>query len=147
MGWQWHQLDHTHIICISLQTDNHTSTSSLNFLQAGCSFRHSTNSVKALKAIEDLLLYVYRDLTLNAGDLWQWGTVWSELRWRRRGTAAASRWRHRHSACHVRRQAGPAARTRICLIFQGFYSAVSPSVHWHCWAAELHSAHTVILNR
>jgi len=25
------------IICISLQTDNHTSTSSLNFLQAGCS--------------------------------------------------------------------------------------------------------------
>jgi len=29
--WQWHQLDHMQIICTSLQTDNHTSTSSLNF--------------------------------------------------------------------------------------------------------------------
>jgi len=25
MGWQWHQLDHIQIICISLQTDNHAS--------------------------------------------------------------------------------------------------------------------------
>jgi len=31
MGWQWHQLDHMQIICISLQTDNHASTSSLSF--------------------------------------------------------------------------------------------------------------------
>jgi len=33
MGWQWHHLEHTRmqIICMSLQTDNHTSTSSLNF--------------------------------------------------------------------------------------------------------------------
>jgi len=30
-GWQWHQLDHMQIICTSLQTDNHASTSSLNF--------------------------------------------------------------------------------------------------------------------
>jgi len=30
-GWQWHQLDHMQTICISLQTDNHTNTSSLNF--------------------------------------------------------------------------------------------------------------------
>jgi len=37
MGWQWHQLDHMQIICTSLQTDNHASTSSLNSLQAGCS--------------------------------------------------------------------------------------------------------------
>jgi len=27
--WQWHQLDNKQIICTSLQTDNHTSTSSL----------------------------------------------------------------------------------------------------------------------
>jgi len=27
MGWQWHQLDHIQIICTSLQTDNHASTS------------------------------------------------------------------------------------------------------------------------
>jgi len=30
MGWQWHQLDHMQIICISLQTDNHASTSPLS---------------------------------------------------------------------------------------------------------------------
>ena len=28
---QWHQLDHMQAICTSLQTDNHTNTSSLNF--------------------------------------------------------------------------------------------------------------------
>jgi len=30
MGWQWHQLDHMHIMCTSLQTDNHASTSPLS---------------------------------------------------------------------------------------------------------------------
>jgi len=30
-GIQWHQLDHTQTICTSLQIDNHTNTSSLNF--------------------------------------------------------------------------------------------------------------------
>jgi len=34
----------------SLQTDNHTSTSPLSFLQAGCPSCRPTNSVKALKA-------------------------------------------------------------------------------------------------
>jgi len=29
--WQWHQLHHTQITCILLQTDNHASTSSLIF--------------------------------------------------------------------------------------------------------------------
>jgi len=38
------------IICTSLQTDNHASTSPLNILQARCSFWRPTNSVKALKA-------------------------------------------------------------------------------------------------
>jgi len=31
MRWQWHQLDHMQITCTSLHTDNHTSTSSINF--------------------------------------------------------------------------------------------------------------------
>jgi len=31
MGWQWNQLDHMQIICTSLQTDNHASTSPLSF--------------------------------------------------------------------------------------------------------------------
>jgi len=50
MGWQWHQLDHIQIICTSLQTDNHASTSSLSFLQAGCLSCRPTGRVKALKA-------------------------------------------------------------------------------------------------
>ena len=31
MGWQWHQLDHTQIICTLLQSDNHASISLLIF--------------------------------------------------------------------------------------------------------------------
>jgi len=34
MGWQQHQLDQMDIIFTSLQTDNHISTPSVNFLQA-----------------------------------------------------------------------------------------------------------------
>ena len=37
------------IICTSIETDNHASASSLNFLQAECSFWRPTNSVKAQK--------------------------------------------------------------------------------------------------
>jgi len=47
--WQWHQLGHMQV-CPSLQTDNHTSTPPLSFLQAGCPSCRPTNSVKALKA-------------------------------------------------------------------------------------------------
>ena len=47
--WQWHQLGHMQV-CTSLQPDNHASTPSLSFLQAGCPSCHPTNSVKALKA-------------------------------------------------------------------------------------------------
>jgi len=53
-GWLWYQLNHMQIICILLpllQTDNHTSTSSLNFCWLG-----TINSVKALKATYCLLL-------------------------------------------------------------------------------------------
>jgi len=47
--WQWHQLGHMHV-CTLLQTDNHTSTPTLSFLQARCPSCHPTNSVKALNA-------------------------------------------------------------------------------------------------
>ena len=50
--WQWHQLGRMQV-CISLQTDNHASTSPLSFLKAGCPFCRPTNSVKALKARTD----------------------------------------------------------------------------------------------
>jgi len=46
--WQWHQLGHM-LVCTLLQTDNHTSTSPLSFLQAGGPSCHPTSSIKALK--------------------------------------------------------------------------------------------------
>ena len=33
--WQWHQLDHIHIICTSMQTDNHATTSLWPFYGIG----------------------------------------------------------------------------------------------------------------
>ena len=47
--WQWRHLGRKQV-CTSLQTDNHTSTPPLSFLQAGCPSCRPTNSVKALKA-------------------------------------------------------------------------------------------------
>ena len=46
--WQWHQLGLMQASTL-LQTDNHTSTPPLSFLQAGCPSCRPTNSVKALK--------------------------------------------------------------------------------------------------
>jgi len=46
MGWQQHQQEHMQIICSTFQTDNHASTSSLNYLRARCSSCRATNSVK-----------------------------------------------------------------------------------------------------
>jgi len=44
---QWHQLGHMQV-CTSLQIDNHVSSPTLSFLQAGCPSCRPTNSVKAL---------------------------------------------------------------------------------------------------
>jgi len=48
--WQWHQLGHMQV-CTLLQTDNHTSTPLLCFVQAGWPSCCPTNSIKALKAM------------------------------------------------------------------------------------------------
>jgi len=48
--WHWHQLGYMQI-CTLPQTDNHTSTPPLNFLQATCCSCCPTNSVKAIKAL------------------------------------------------------------------------------------------------
>ena len=55
--WQWHQLGHVQV-CTSLHTDNHASTLPLTFLQARCLFCHPTNSVKALKALKRVHIYI-----------------------------------------------------------------------------------------
>ena len=66
--WQWHQLGHMQV-CTSLQTDNHTSTPPLSFLQAGCPSCCPTNSVKALKAFN---IYLDIDMCNNRpGDICQ----------------------------------------------------------------------------
>jgi len=46
--WQWHEVSQMQV-CISLQADNHTSTPTLSFLQAGCPSHSPNDSVKALK--------------------------------------------------------------------------------------------------
>jgi len=43
-GMEWHQMDLMQIMFTSLQTEQHASTSSLYFLQAGCSSWHPTVS-------------------------------------------------------------------------------------------------------
>ena len=73
---QWHQLDHMQMICTSLQTDNHTNTSSLNFLQAGCSSWCPTNSVKALYSS---VLYCSGHKLIDV-DIWKcWLSAFSAL--------------------------------------------------------------------
>jgi len=72
--WQWHQLGHMQV-CTSLQTDNHTSTPPLCFLQAGCPSCRPTNSVKALKA-KTISRYqkgkTNLDFTEARDSEWQW---------------------------------------------------------------------------
>jgi len=63
--WQWHQLGQMQV-CTSLQTDNHTSTPLLSFLQAGCPSCRPTSSVKTLKiymTTHTNLLYIKRKKT------------------------------------------------------------------------------------
>jgi len=55
MGWRWHQLDPMQIICTSLQTDDHASTSPLSFLHSVCPSGRPANSVRALKATQVVL--------------------------------------------------------------------------------------------
>jgi len=66
MGWQWHQLDHMQIICTSLQTYNHTSTSPLSFLQARCPSCCPTNSIKALKAKLSVVAFLFSFFSISA---------------------------------------------------------------------------------
>jgi len=50
------------IMCTLLQTDNHTSTSPLSFLQARCPPCHPTNIIKALKAQSVYLEYKIKSI-------------------------------------------------------------------------------------
>ena len=85
MGWQWHHLDHMHIICTLLQTDHQTSTSSLDFLQAVCPSWRPTNSLKAPKA-------VYTDLLLLLLLLHPFNGLFSRTTWESRNQNGKSFW-------------------------------------------------------
>jgi len=61
--WQWRQQDHMQV-CTLLQTDNHTSTTPLSFLQARCPSCRPTNSVKALKAKSTLVNSHFKKLLI-----------------------------------------------------------------------------------
>jgi len=55
--WQWHQLGHMQVYTL-LRTDNHANTSPLCFIQAGYPSCHPTNSVKALKALQNIIIII-----------------------------------------------------------------------------------------
>jgi len=63
-GWQWHQLDHLQIICTALQTDNHASTSSLNFYRPDALPDTQPTTVKAPTAAESDFVAVWVIKTL-----------------------------------------------------------------------------------
>ena len=73
-GWQWHQLGHMQV-CTSLQTNNHTSTPPLSFLQAGCPSCRPTNSVKALKATKMNWHQRIMLIITNVALLWSSATI------------------------------------------------------------------------
>jgi len=55
MGWQWHQLDHMQIICTSLQTRNHASTSSLKFFTGRMLFLTPNQQYQSTEGIDNIL--------------------------------------------------------------------------------------------
>jgi len=57
-GWQWHQLDHMQTICTSLQTDNHTNTSSLNFYRPDALFLMPIQHCQSTEGIFTYLIVV-----------------------------------------------------------------------------------------
>ena len=82
-------------VCTSLHTDNHTSTPPLSFLQAGCPSCRPTNSVKALKALMYVCMYVFVCLQKITFNLYQFSvhvaySRGSVLLWQRRDTLYTS---------------------------------------------------------
>jgi len=52
MGWQWHQLKHMQIICTSLPTDNHASTSPFSFYRPDALLATQPTASKHWKALQ-----------------------------------------------------------------------------------------------
>jgi len=54
--WQWHQLCHMQV-CTSLQTDNHTSTPSLNFFTGRLPFLSPNQQRQSTEVLSAVLKY------------------------------------------------------------------------------------------
>jgi len=59
MGWQWHQLDYMQIICTSVQTDNHASTSPVSFYRPRMPFLPPKQQRQSTEGILTYLRYSY----------------------------------------------------------------------------------------
>jgi len=81
--WQWHQLDRMQIICTSHHADKHPSTLPLSFLPARCPSCHPTDSVKALNAINALIVQLLSKAFIATKTPlfsdWQFGTKDNEI--------------------------------------------------------------------
>ena len=69
MGLQWHQLDDMQIICTSLQTDNHASTSSLSFFTGRMLFltpNQQRQGIQGIIIIVLMLLDWYRQIICHS---------------------------------------------------------------------------------
>jgi len=65
--WHWHQLDHMQIICVSLHTDNHTSTSSLNFYRSN----NLPNAQPTALKHRRMLIYWFTNTSISL-KMWTW---------------------------------------------------------------------------
>jgi len=73
MGWQWHQLDHMQIICTSLQTDNHVSTSYHSVFTGQTPFlppkrpNQQRQSTEGITIIIIIIIIIYKSGTYPSG--------------------------------------------------------------------------------
>ena len=123
MGWQWHQLAHMQTICTLLQTDNHTGTSLLNIVHAGCSWC-PPNRVKALEASQSTGKTIKNVVDLNEVNT---------------HICLNNNFNGAHERAAVMRATGLASVVRRgqWVIFSGWGRCIEFSLaSWYCWLGD-----------
>ena len=94
MGWQWQQLNHVQIICTSLQTDNHASTSPLFFFTGQMPFLQPNQQRQGTE--------VNGTITIN-GQIDSWAVVYGQLHYAygSRNSLVLLLLEHQANCCHV----------------------------------------------
>ena len=130
--WQWHQLGHMQV-CISIQSDIHTSTPPLSFLQAGCNSCRPTNSVKALKENCDKCV---QEINLdNQHEMSAYRVI------EKRTQPYTALCPGLTASAIIRRNIHPLTTWNIFIVLLAWQSlsiivnlySTLPSVLWHCW--------------